>query len=176
MTHDIPLPFDLPAVCRKKLTVDFGLMHYCSGLPMEIYSGVDSDEVVVMELHAPALMRGILGEHDLTDGFAHCDLLASVGAQLAAENADRIGAFAERPVIPALDGGEAEADRLGRGGMLPGALGQRLDCGLQLAFGRRRGQQLADDGEAQMRPPLVNSWTLWLLGHAGAPLDQEHRL
>ena len=23
MTHDIPLPFDLPAVCRKKLTVDF---------------------------------------------------------------------------------------------------------------------------------------------------------
>ena len=23
MTDDIPLPFDLPAVCRKKLTVDF---------------------------------------------------------------------------------------------------------------------------------------------------------
>ena len=30
MTDDTPLPFDLPAVCRKKLTVDFGGGHQSS--------------------------------------------------------------------------------------------------------------------------------------------------
>jgi hypothetical protein len=56
--------------------------------------------------------------------------------------------------------------------MQPCALGERLDCGLQLAFGRRRRQQLPNDGEAQVRPALMNAQTSCLLGHAGAPLDQ----
>jgi hypothetical protein len=48
-----------------------------------------------------------------------------------------------------------------------------LDRGLQLAFGGRRRQQLSDDGEAQVRPPLVNSGTSCLLRHAGAPLAES---
>src|SRR5437016_305128 len=75
------------------------------------------------------------------------------------EHADLIGPLLARAVIPVLDGGEAEADGLAGGGMLPCAPGQPLDRGLQLAFGGRRCQQLSDDGEAQVRPPLVNAGT-----------------
>ena len=49
--------------------------------------------------------------------------------------------------------------------MPPGALGERLDRGPQLALGRRRRQQLSDNGEAQMRPPLVDTRTSFLLRH-----------
>ena len=51
------------------------------------------DEVVVMELDAPALMRGVLREDGLAHRIADRNLLSGVGAQLAAEHADRIGAF-----------------------------------------------------------------------------------
>jgi hypothetical protein len=37
----------------------------------------------------------------------------------------------------------------------------------------RRRQQLSDDGEAQVRPPLVTSGTSCLLCHAGAPLAES---
>ena len=67
-----------------------------------------SDEVVVVELDAPALVGGVLGQggapNRLTDGM----LLSGVGAQLAAENGHRIGALAQGPVVPALDGREPE--------------------------------------------------------------------
>ena len=110
-----------------------------------------------MELDAPALVRGILREHGLAHGVADRELLSGIGAQLAAEHADRIGALLQGPVIPSLDGREAELDRLAGRRMLPRAGGERRDRGLQLALGRRRRQQLADDGEAQMRPPLVDT-------------------
>src|SRR5271155_3901559 len=70
-------------------------------------------------------------------------------------DADRVATLLQGAVIPALDGGEAEADRIARDGVTPLAPGKRFDLGAQLAFGRRRRQQLSDHGEAQMRPPLM---------------------
>ena len=130
------------------------------------------DEVVMVELDAPALMCGVLRDDDATHGRADGVLLPGVGAQLAAQHADRIGALVERAVVPALDGREAEADRLTRRRMLPGAQAERTKRVLQLALRRRRGQQLADDGEAQVRPPFVNPSSPCLVGHAGAPEDR----
>jgi hypothetical protein len=63
--------------------------------------------------------------------------------------------------------------------MLPGALGERRDRGLQFALGGRCRQQLTDHAEAQMRPPFVDTcasrWTSCLLDHAGAPAIGESR-
>jgi hypothetical protein len=115
------------------------------------------DEVVVMELDTPALMRSVLREDDLAHGIADRNLLSGIGAQLAAEYADRIGALLARPVVPSLDGREAELDRIAGGRMLPCAGGERRDRGLQLALGGQRRQQLADHRKAQMRPPLVDT-------------------
>src|SRR5579864_3437674 len=125
-----------------------------------------------MELDAPAFVRGVLREHSLPHGVTDRVLPSGIGADLAAEHANRIGPLLARAVIPVLDGGEAEADGLAGGRMLPCAPGQRLDRGLQFAFDGRRRQQLPDDGEAQVRPPLMNARTSCLLGHTGAPLDQ----
>jgi hypothetical protein len=41
------------------------------------------DEIVVVQLRAPTLMRGVLGKHGLAHGVAHRRLLAGIGAQLA---------------------------------------------------------------------------------------------
>ena len=126
-----------------------------------------------MELDTPTFVRGVLREHDLPHGVTDRVLPSGIGADLAAKHADRIGPLLQGTVIPVLDGGEAEADGLAGGGMLPCAPGQLLDRGLQLAFGGRRRQQLSDDGEAQVRPPLVNSGTSCLSCHAGAPLAES---
>src|SRR6204780_5946897 len=123
-----------------------------------------------MELDSPTFVRGVLREHDLPPGVTDRVLPAGIGADLAAEHPDRIGPLLQGAVIPVLDGGKAEANGLAGGGMLPCAPGQPLDRGLQLAFGGRRRQQLSDDGEAQVRPPLVNPGTSC---HAGAPLAES---
>ena len=122
-----------------------------------------------MKLDAPVLVRGILRQHDLAHRLAHRGLLAGIGAQFAAQDADRVAALLQGSVEPALYGGEAEARRFPRDGMTPLAPGKRFDLGAQLALGRRRRQQLSNDGEAQVRPPLVDSGTSGLLCHAGAP-------
>jgi hypothetical protein len=125
----------------------------------------------VVELDAPALVRGVLRDdlaaHEVADG----GLLSGIGPDLAAEHADGIGALGERPIVPALDRGEAEADGLGRRRVLPRACGQLLHRGTQLALVGRRCQQLSNDREAQMRPPLVHSRRLAHDRHScdGAP-------
>jgi hypothetical protein len=129
-----------------------------------------SDEVVVVELDAPALVGGVLGKDGAPNRLADGMLLTGIGAQLAAKNGHRIGALAQGAVIPALDGREAEAHGRARGRMAPGASRQPFDRSLQLALVGRRGQQLADDGKAQVRPPLVYPPPSRLLAHAGAPL------
>jgi hypothetical protein len=79
--------------------------------------------------------------------------------------------------IPALDGGEAELNGLARDRMLPGASRQLGNGRAQLAVPGRCSEQPADDGKAQVRPPLVNTprvlGTSCLLWHAGAPLDGD---
>jgi hypothetical protein len=51
------------------------------------------DEVVVMQLYAPAFVCGVLGEDYLTHYVAHCRLLAGIGAQLAPQHTDGIVAL-----------------------------------------------------------------------------------
>ena len=63
--------------------------------------------------------------------------------------ADRVATFLQGAVIPALDGGDAEADRVARDGVTPLAGGECLELGAQRAFGRRCRQQLSNHGEAQ---------------------------
>jgi len=46
--------------------------------------------------------------------------------------------------------------RAADGASAPLAPGKRYDLGAQLAFARRRRQQLSNYGEAQMRPPLMD--------------------
>ena len=87
------------------------------------------DKVVVVELDAPALVCGVLRDDDATHGRADGVLPPGIGAQLAAQHGHRIGALVERAVVPALDGREAEADRLTRGRMPPDAGRQRFDRG-----------------------------------------------
>ena len=91
------------------------------------------DKVVVVELDAPALVCGVLRDDDATHGRADGVLPPGVGAQLAAQHADRIGALVERAVVPALDGREAEADRLARRRMPPDA-GRSYQNAKQEAF------------------------------------------
>lgn len=130
-----------------------------------------------MQLDAPALVGGILRQHDLADGVADRVLLPGIDAHLASEHADGIGALAERAVLPALYGGEAELNGLARRRMLPCASRQLGNGGTQLALPGRCCQQPANDGKAQMRPPLVDTpsvlGTSCLLWHTGAPLDQR---
>src|SRR5262249_51592081 len=54
------------------------------GLEIEVGLG-QSDEIVVVQLHAPTLVRSVLGQDRLAYRAAHRRLLAGVGAQLAAE-------------------------------------------------------------------------------------------
>src|SRR6202050_3374530 len=134
------------------------------------------DEIVVMQLDAPALVGGVLCEHRAADGVAARVLLPSIAAHLAPEHADRIGALSDRTVIPALDSGEAESHGLARRRMLPRALCQIGNCRPQLALLRRRRQQPADDSKAQVGPLLVN--TLMTLAtsavrHDGAPRKRD---
>jgi hypothetical protein len=110
-----------------------------------------------MELDAPALVRGVLREQLSADRVADRDLPTGIGTQLATQHADGIGALAQCAVVPALDSGEAEVDGLAGARMLPRACSQLLDCAAQPALVGRRCQQLADDGEAQMRPSLVHT-------------------
>jgi hypothetical protein len=54
------------------------------------------DEVVVMELGAPAFVRGVLREHSSPHGVTDRVLPSGIGADLAAEHADRIGPLLQR--------------------------------------------------------------------------------
>jgi hypothetical protein len=85
-------------------------------------------------------MRGVLGEQRLAQGLAHRRLSASVAAALAAQDADRVLPLAQRPVIPPLDGRDAEADRVAAHRVAPVARRQRLERRAQGALLRRRRQ------------------------------------
>ena len=74
-----------------------------------------------MQLHAPALVGGILSKDRLANCAAHRRLLAGIGAQLAAQHPYGIA------VIPALNRQKAEADGFACGGVVPGAGGKRRD-------------------------------------------------
>src|SRR5262245_52765897 len=105
------------------------------GLELGIAVG-ERDEIVVVQLHTPALVCGVLGEDRLTYRAAHRRLLPGVGAQLAAQHPDGIALLLQGPVIPALDGREAKAGMLIGYRMLPRALGECRNRGGELALRR----------------------------------------
>ncbi len=82
----------------------------------------ERDEVVMVKLDAPALVRGVLREHGASDRVADGVLQPRIDAHLASQDTDRIGALLQGAIVPALDGGEAEARGLARRRMLPCAL------------------------------------------------------
>src|SRR5262249_53509165 len=82
---------------------------------------------------------------------------------------DRIALLLQGSVVPALDGREAEAGMLIGYGMMPRALGECRNRGGELALGRWCRQQLADNGETELRPPLVNPFASCPITHAALP-------
>jgi len=132
----------------------------------------ERQDVVVMQLDAPALVRGVLRQHGLAYRGAHRSLRASVLTQLTPQHRDRIVPLLACPVIPALQGGDAEADRLATDRMTPRARGELIELQTQHALARRRRQQLADHRKAKVRPLLVDPRPA-SLRHASAPKCQE---
>ena len=129
-----------------------------------------------MQLDAPALVRGVLREHGLAHGIAHRDLPSGIAAQLAAEHADRIAALLQGAVVPALDGREAEADRLAGDRMPPCARGERRRSAARSSPLRGgAANSWPTTREAQVRPPLVDPSTSCLLRSRRRSLDQRAR-
>jgi hypothetical protein len=73
------------------------------GHGIEIGAALGKDnEIVVVQLDAPALVRGVLGKDGLPESTAHRPLLAGIGAQLAPQH--WIAALLQRAIVPTLDG------------------------------------------------------------------------
>jgi hypothetical protein len=132
------------------------------------------DEIVVVQLRAPAFVRGILSQDRLAHGAAHRRLLAGVSAQFAPENPNRIPLLPQGAVIPALESGKAEENRLPGRRVAPGALRQGGNGAGELTLGRGCSQQLPNDGKAKARPPFVHSSSFRLIAHV-ARLSQKAR-
>src|SRR5262245_50540520 len=60
-------------------------------------------------------------------------------------------------------------------GMMPRALGECRNRGGELALGRRCRQQLADNGETELRPPLVSPFASCPITHAALPRLRRRR-
>ena len=101
-------------------------------------------------------MGGVLRSQRGAHRRAHGVLGAGVLASLALQDADRIVPFAAGTVQPSFDGRDAEAHRLTGARVPPLPRGELLELGAQRASGRRRGQQVSDDREAQLRPAFVD--------------------
>jgi hypothetical protein len=124
-----------------------------------------------MQPGAPALVRGVLRQHGCAQRRTDGGLPAGVGAQLAAQHTNRIVPLPARPVVPALDRGDAKTDRLAADRMAPLPRRKLGQFAAQFALGGRRRQQLADYRKAKPRPKLVDP-QISSLCHAGAPRCQ----
>ena len=123
------------------------------------------NQIVVMQLDAPALMGAILRQQCLAQRRGHRCLRAGVTPPLAAQHADRVVSLVAGAVEPTLERGDTEADRRIGARVTPFACRQLLQGGAQRAVRRRRGQQMADHRETQPRPTLMHPQSV-LLRHA----------
>ena len=80
---------------------------------------------------------------------------ASIHSDPRSQHRDRIVTGTARGVEPSFQGRQAEAHWPPADRMLPGALAQLPQCGLQMSLRRRRRQQGSDDGKAQSRPAIA---------------------
>ena len=87
---------------------------------------------------------------------AHRVLAAGVFASLALQDTDRVVPFASGTVQPPFNGRDTEAHRLAGAWMAPLAQSELLKFAAQHARRRRRGQQVSDHREAQLRPAFVD--------------------
>ena len=113
----------------------------------------EGDEVVVRgQLPGPSRMIAVLAG-DAASGERGTDARMGAGVcmHLAGEGGEGV-LCAARDVPPALDRLEREADGLAGGGVPPGAGGERLDAGLELAVVGGGGHQGAEDLKAQTCP------------------------
>src|ERR1700722_6907876 len=103
--------------------------------------GDQGDEVVVVELVAPAAEGGVLLEEFLAEGLGERASHAVVSTDAALEDAEGVGRCAARRVVPAVDRGEAERHRVALPRREPALLGELLEAPLKLARPGRRDQQ-----------------------------------
>ena len=124
---------------------------------MEVASALgERDEILSVKRDGPALVQFVLVEQCLPHCIGHRYLMTGIGALLAAQRAYGV-ILARDAVEPSLDGRVCKSDRLASDRMLPFLRGKRFDLCPQFALSRWSSQQLADHGEAKLRPPLMNS-------------------
>ena len=114
------------------------------------------DQIVVMQLDTPAFVSPVLLQQRPAQRRRHRCLRTGIAAPLATQHADRIMALVAGAVEPALQRGDAKADRRAGARVAPFARRQLPQSRVQRALRRRRGQQLADHREAQPRPALMH--------------------
>jgi hypothetical protein len=119
-------------------------------------------QIISMKLNAPTFVGGVLGEQRLAHSIAHRSLPTGIATNLATQRSHRIIAVLQALVEPPLECRETEADRRACDRVTPLLCGKLLDLGSQLARRRRGCQKSTYDGETQMRPPLMDSGTLFV--------------
>ena len=119
----------------------------------------ERDEVVGVQLIAPARMLAVLHDHHRDQHRGQRPALTRVLADAPAQRTDGVGASrrATRNMKPALDRREGEGHLRPRDRVLPGPRGQRFERGTQFALSGRGREQRAHDRKSQVRPPLVPS-------------------
>src|SRR5260370_31344773 len=115
----------------------------------------ERDQIVVMELEGPTLVRRVLRQQGLAHRIAHRRLLSGVRAHLATQDADRIVPFLDGSVEPSFAGRGAETDRPTRAVATPLPRGKLLNLPPQPALSPPCAPQLASSPKAQPHPPLV---------------------
>ena len=107
-------------------------------------------QIVVVQLDSPARVLAVLGDKRGLGLRRQAGEAPGVRAQPIGERGNRI-ARAPGRVVPALQSRHTESHVQAAEGVAPGLGGQCAQRTEQLALGRWRGQQRADDGETQTR-------------------------
>ncbi len=131
-----------------------------------VFAG-ERDEVVVMQLEAPARVVAVLARDRLDERGAQAWVRAGVRGHLAREHSQGIVGGAS-DVPPALEGLEREADRLARGGVPPRALGELRDARFELAVVGGGRQEGTEDLKTQTCPSHARAGRAVVVGH-GSP-------
>lgn len=156
-------PFGLPgtgsiALRRTLAKVSPGLEVAAEGAirghrPQRLVLLGQGHQIVVVQLDRPTRILPVLGFDRLNERGGQSAGPAGIPSPLGAQNRDGVFRLAGG-IVPAFQGGHAEADRRPMNRVLPGAPGQVMQGLASLTVGRGSGQQGADDGKAQPRPAI----------------------
>ena len=126
-----------------------------------------------MKLDGPARMLAILDAQAIDDLRCHAGKAADIAAQAILQGGNRV-VGAARGVVPAFQRRHGKREIEAGGRIAPGLGGQRLQGAAQSAGRRRRGQQGADDREAQPRPAIAFVWIGYCVQN-GLPMRRRRR-